>query len=93
MPTLAREGIYGKDTGNVTHKTGNKEGKLPNLGKPQGINPFNKVVMASRTQDTSKGPKATGEGTRFVDANEHNKMGKDGFLKTIDPSIGQSGSD
>ena len=57
---------------------------MPNLGKPQGVNPFKNVVMSSKTENRSTRPGTEyGEGVRFVDAKEHNKMGKDGFLKLL----------
>ncbi|WP_127716598.1 flagellar hook assembly protein FlgD [Halobacteriovorax sp. HLS] len=64
---------------------------MAEIGRPQQANPFNGIAL--KKSSSKKKAKAIGEklndmaGIRpeqkFVDAKEHNKLGKDGFLKLL----------
>lgn len=59
---------------------------MPKLGKPEGANAFGRVTMAAPSR-SSEGKLGGVGGIRgeveFVDRKEHNKIGKDGFLKLL----------
>lgn len=65
---------------------------MPSIGRPEisGKSPFGAISMAQKTNPAASSVgdeinRVTGyrENSKFVDAKEHNKMGKDGFMKLL----------
>ena len=59
---------------------------MPKLGRPEGVGSFGKVTMGNPSQSSRQGLGGVGgirDEVEFADRKEHNKIGKDGFLKLL----------